>query len=149
MKVYNKKSLIIGIVLCVMGVYSLVKDLITPSNLMIIQIKNFVISFLILSIGLNSLIQAFFNKCTKKDIATKNNERNRMVKLESQSVSFVIFQALIFIGIILSIVVFHFTENLLAVIILIILGLLLSMSWIVELITTIYYKNKQQGEKFK
>lgn len=115
---------------------------------MILQIKNFVISFMVLSIGLNSLIRAFSNNCTKEDIVSKNNVRNRIIKLKSQSSSFVIFQALIFIGVILSIIIFCFTENFLSVTILIILGLLLSMSWIVELITTIYYKNKQQGEKF-
>ena len=148
MKVYNKKGLIIVIILCVMDVYSLMKDLITPSNWMILQIKNFVISFMVLSIGLNSLIRAFSNNCTKENIVSKNNVRNRIIKLKSQSSSFVIFQALIFIGGILSIIIFCFTENFLSVTILIILGLLLSMSWIVELITTIYYKNKQQGEKF-
>ena len=115
---------------------------------MILQIENFVISFMVLSIGLNSLIRAFSNNYTKEGIVLKNNVRNRIIKLKSQSSSFVIFQALIFIRVILSIIIFYFTENFLSVTILIILGLLLSMSWIVELITTIYYKNKQQGEKF-
>ena len=45
-------------------------------------------------------------------------------------------------------IAFYFTENILTVAILIVLGLLLSISWIIELITNIYYEKKQQGEEF-
>lgn len=45
-------------------------------------------------------------------------------------------------------IAFYFTENILTVAILIVLGILLSISWIIELITTIYYEKKQQGEEF-
>lgn len=148
MKIYNKKGIIIGIILCVISVYSLIRDLITPSDLMILQIRNIVISFLALSIGLNSLIRALSKKCTEEDISSKMNVRNCIVKLKSLCSAFVILQALIFIGVILSIIAFYFTENILTVAILIVLGLLLSISWIIELITTIYYEKKQQGEEF-
>lgn len=47
-----------------------------PSDLMILQIKNIVISFLALSIGLNSLIRALSKKCTEEDISSKINVRN-------------------------------------------------------------------------
>lgn len=116
---------------------------------MILQIRNIVISFLALSIGLNSLIRALSKKCTEEeDISSKINVRNSIVKLKSLCSAFVILQALIFICVILSMIAFYFTENILTVAILIVLGLLLSISWIIELITTIYYEKKQQGEEF-
>ena len=117
MKAYNKKGLITGTIFCVIGAFSLIKNLTVPSDLMILQIRNIVISFL-----------AF--------------------KLKSLCSAFVILQALIFICVILSMIAFYFTENILTVAILIVLGLLLSISWIIELITTIYYEKKQQGEEF-
>lgn len=43
------------------------------------------ISFLALSIGLNSLIRALSKKCTEEDISSKMNVRNRIVKLKSLS----------------------------------------------------------------
>lgn len=148
MKAYNKKGLITGTIFCVIGAFSLIKNLTVPSDLMILQIRNIVISFLALSIGLNSLIRALSKKCTEEDISSKINVRNSIVKLKSLCSAFVILQALIFICVILSMIAFYFTENILTVAILIVLGILLSISWIIELITTIYYEKKQQGEEF-
>ena len=126
----------------------MIKDLTVPSDLMILQIRNIVISFLALSIVLNFLIRVWSKKCTEEDIFSKMNVRNHIVKFKSLCSAFVILQVLIFIGILLSIIVFYFTENILTVAILIVLGLLLFISWIIELIATIYYEKKQQGEEF-
>lgn len=148
MKVYNKKGLVTGSIFCVMGVYILIKSLVAPSDGMISEIKHFVIAFLMLLIGLNCVIRAFSKKCTEEDRSSKKSVRNRIVKSKSQSLSFVILQAFIFIGILLSIIAFYFTDHLLAVTVLIVLGILLSISWIIELATTIYYETKQQGGEF-
>lgn len=66
MKACNKKGLITGTIFCVIGAFSLIKNLTVPSDLMILQIRNIVISFLALSIGLNSLIRACLKNAQKK-----------------------------------------------------------------------------------
>lgn len=149
MKVYNKKGLIVGIVLCVMGTFSLIKDFIMPADLMILQVKHIIISFLLVSVGLNYIIRALSQKNTEEDIAETKDIRNHIIKSKIQAKTFIILQIIIFIGVILSLIAFYFTENILIVAIFITLGLLLSISWIIELIAMIYYEIKQQGDEFK
>lgn len=87
MKAYNKKGLITGTIFCVIGAFSLIKNLTVPSDLMILQIRNIVISFLALSIGLNSLIRALSKKCTEEDISSKINVRNQYCQIEKSMFS--------------------------------------------------------------
>lgn len=47
MKAYNKKGLITGTIFCVIGAFSLIKNLTVPSDLMILQIRNIVISCIV------------------------------------------------------------------------------------------------------
>lgn len=86
MKAYNKKGLITGTIFCVIGAFSLIKNLTVPSDLMILQIRNIVISFLALSIGLNSLIRALSKKCTEEDIL-KNKCKKQYCQIEKSMFS--------------------------------------------------------------
>lgn len=143
MKAYNKKGLITGTIFCVIGAFSLIKNLTVPSDLMILQIRNIVISFLALSIGLNSLIRALSKKCTEEDISSKINVRNSIVKLKSLCSALVILQALIFICVILSMIAFYFTENILTVAIILVKILLSKGLALVLIILSFMLKGKQ------
>lgn len=72
-----------------------------------------------------------------------------MIEVKSNAASFIILQRVLIAGTILSLITFYFTENLILIAILIIMGLLLTFSWIIEIITVIYYGKKQQGDEFK
>lgn len=78
-----KKNLITVTIFCVIGAFSLIIDLTVLSDLMILQIKNIVISFLALSIGLNSLIRTLSKKCIEETISSKMSVRNHIIKLKS------------------------------------------------------------------
>ena len=72
-----------------------------------------------------------------------------MIEVKSNAASFIILQRVLIAGIILSLITFYFTENFILIAILIIMSLLLMFSWVIEIITAIYYGKKQQGDEFK
>lgn len=148
MEIHNKKGLLIGIICCGVSIVCFIKDLVAPSDFTLLQIKHLLISLLMGLIRLNYISRAFSRKDTAEDRAEQENRRNQMIEVKSNAVSFVILQRVLFAGTILSLITFYFTENLILIAILIIMGLLLTFSWIIEIITSIYYGKKQQGDEF-
>lgn len=142
MNIYNKRSLITGLSCIGLGFFSCVNYLSFPSVILALQIKHLIISILMILIGFNYVIRAYSKKEAEKNI------RDCIIKAKSNAISFIVLQRILLIGIILSSIAFYFTENLLIVTILITIGLLLSISLIIEFITMIYYYRKQQGEEF-
>lgn len=147
MKIYNKKRLITGLVCIGLGFFSCINYLTFPSVILALQVKHLVISILLILIGINYVIRAFSKKEAEKDNVEKNI-RNCIIKAKSNAISFIVLQRILLFGVILSSIAFYFTENLFIVIILITIGLLLSISLIIEFITTIYYSKNQQGKEF-
>lgn len=148
MKIYNKKRFLAGIILCGMGMFSLIKDFIAPSGIILLQIKHLIISVLLLLIGFNFIIRALSKTKTEKDLAEETSIRNRIVKCKSHATAFSILQCILFVAVVVCLIGFYMTENMIAVTSFIVVGLLLTTSWIIELFTTIHYETKQQGDEF-
>ena len=145
MEIYNKRGLLIGIICCGVSIVCFIKDLVAPSDFTLLQMKHLLISSLLGLIGLNYISRAF----SRKDSAEQENRRNQMIEVKSNAASFIILQRVLIAGIILSLITFYFTENFILIAILIIMSLLLMFSWVIEIITAIYYGKKQQGDEFK
>lgn len=148
MEIYNKKGFLIGIMCCGVSIVCFIKDLVAPSDFTLLQMKHLLISSLMGLIGLNYISRAFSRKDTAEDCAEQENRRNQMIEVKSNAASFIILQRVLIAGTILSLITFYFTENLILIAILIITGLFLTLSWVIEIITAIYYGKKQQGDEF-
>lgn len=86
MKIYNKKGFAWGIFWLVLGVSALVADLwINPDDFLPKTIKDVIIDFIILIMGLVGFLRAFSAKATREDIIEENDERNKLVKLKSEA----------------------------------------------------------------
>ena len=86
MKIYNKKGFAWGIFWLVLGVSALAADLwINPDDFLPKTIKDVIIDFIILIMGLVGFLRAFSAKATREDIIEENDERNKLVKLKSEA----------------------------------------------------------------
>lgn len=59
MKIYNKKGLVFGILWAAMGSLLLIHALIKPEPERIRQIKDLIVSVLLLAIGITSVVRAY------------------------------------------------------------------------------------------
>lgn len=148
MKIYNKKRFLSGIIFCGMGTFSLIKDFATPSNIVPLQIKHLFISVLLFLIGAIFVIRALSKTKTEEDLAEETSIRNHIVKCKSRATAFSVLQDVLFVSVVVCLIGFYMTENMVVVTILIVVGLLLTTSWIIELFTTIHYEKEQQGDDF-
>ena len=148
MKIYNKKRFLAGIIFCGIGMFNLINDFMTPSDFMALQIKHLVVSVLVLLIGVTDVMRALSKTKTDEDLAEETSIRNRIVKCKSRATAFSILQGILFVSVVVSLIGFYMTENMVIVTIFIVVGLLLTTSWGIELFTTIHYEKKQQGDEF-
>lgn len=69
-----------------LGVSALVAGLwINPDDFLPKTIKDVIIDFIILIMGLVGFLRAFSAKATREDIIEENDERNKLVKLKSEA----------------------------------------------------------------
>lgn len=76
MKIYNKKGLVFGILWAAMGSLLLIHALIMLEPERIRQIKDLIVSVLLLAIGITSVVRAYSKKASREDFIEKSDERN-------------------------------------------------------------------------
>ena len=84
MKIYSKKGFVLGLIWSVVGGWLFILS-VTSADISAHQIKNTLISLVLVLIGLTSLIRAFSKKATKQDFIEEQDERNRFVNLKAKS----------------------------------------------------------------
>ena len=66
MKVYNKKGLLAGIFLILLGLWGMFLDFRSPDSNTLVQIRDSIISIFLLLMGINSFWRAFSKKLQKR-----------------------------------------------------------------------------------
>ncbi|MGR3779554.1 hypothetical protein ACT1UG_28950 [Bacillus paramycoides] len=143
MKVYNKKGLIWGVIWTILGGWTLVLSIIKPNDFLPGQIKNVLLSALLITIGISGFIRAFSRKATQVDLVEEQDERNRLIIFKSKARTLdILFWCLVVI-MIGGLVGYIMTKNIAWGFIFIIPGLLISFYWITYIITLVYYEKHE------
>ncbi len=143
MKIYNKKGLLSGVICTLLGVWSIFGDFGNPNHNLIVQIRDIVLSIVLLSVGITSFWQAFSKKATKEDFIEENDERNKLIVYKSKSRMLDIVYGILFIVMICGMVGFKMTANMIWFSIFIIPGFLLGLFVLIEIFVKLYYEKHE------
>lgn len=143
MKIYNKKGLLSGIICTVLGVWSLFWNFGNPNHNLFVQIRDIVLSIVLLSAGITSFWRAFSKKATKEDFIEENDERNKLIVYKSKSKMLDIVYGILFIIIICGMVGFKMTANMIWFSIFIIPGFLFGLFVLIETFVKLYYEKHE------
>lgn len=143
MKIYNKKGLLSGVICTLLGVWSIFWDFGNPNKNLIVQIRDIVLSIVLLSVGITSFWRAFSKKATKEDFIEENDERNKLIVYKSKSRMLDIVYGILFIVMICGMVGFKMTANMIWFSIFIIPGFLLGLFVLIEIFVKLYYEKHE------
>lgn len=143
MRIYNKKGFIWGVVWTILGGWTLVLDIMEPNDFLPKQIKNVLLSALLIAIGIIGFIRAFSRKATQEDLIKEQDERNHLIMLKSKAKTLgILFWCLVIITI-GGLVGYIITKNIAWGFTFIVSGLLITFYWIIYLITLVYYEKHE------
>ena len=111
MKIYHKRGFVSGVLWTAAGAFCLYRDIVDSADFLPQQMKSVGISLLCLAIGLTSLIRSFSQSSTREDRIEEMDERNRLVRLKANSLTFNILGYLQLTAMLLGIVGFTFTKS--------------------------------------
>ena len=111
MKIYNKKGLVFGILWAAMGSSLLIHALIMPEPEWIRQIKDLIVSVLLLAIGIMSMVRAYSKKASREDFIEKRDERNQMIQLKTKAKMLDLMIWAVCFLLAVSLIVYMVTEN--------------------------------------
>ncbi len=140
MKIYNKKGFFSGVLWTAAGAFCLYRDIVDSADFLPQQIKSVVISLLCLAIGLTSLIRAFSKSSTREDRIEEMDERNRLVRLKTNSLTLNILGYLQLAGMIIGILGFAFTESEVYGFLFLFAGLSITVTAVISFIATVWYE---------
>ena len=140
MKIYNKKRFFSGVLWTAAGAFCLYRDIVDSADFLPQQIKSVVISLLCLAIGLTSLIRAFSKSSTREDRIEEMDERNRLVRLKTNSLTLNILGYLQLAGMIIGILGFAFTESEVYGFLFLFAGLSITVTAVISFIATVWYE---------
>lgn len=140
MKIYNKKGFFSGILWTAAGVFCLYRDIMDSADFMPRQLKNVIFSLLFLAIGLTSLLRAFSRSSSRKDRIEKMDERNRLVRLRTDSLTLNILGYLQLAGMIIGISGFALTKIEVYGFLFLFSGLSITVTAVTALIAAVWYE---------
>ena len=140
LKIYNKKGFFSGILWTAAGVFCLYRDIADSADFLPQQIKSVVISLLCLAIGLTSLIRAFSKSSTREDRMEEMDECNKLVRLKTNSLTLNILGYLQLAGMIIGILGFTFTKNVIYGSLFLFAGLSITVTAVISLVATVWYE---------
>lgn len=143
MKVYNKKGLIWGVLWTILGGWTLVLDIMKPNDFLPGQIKNVLMSALLIAIGISGFIRAFNRKATQLNLVEEQDERNRLIILKSKARTLDILLCCLVVIMIGGLVGYIITKNIAWGFVFIVPGLLISFYWIASIVTLVYYEKHE------
>ena len=86
MKIYNKNSFIEGFIMTLLGLLLFITILVTEFN-----IKKFLLSPLLLFMGIGLIERSISKSMSKEDKVDKNDERNQFISLKSRGKALLLF----------------------------------------------------------
>lgn len=140
MKIYNKKGFFSGVLWTAAGAFCLCRDIVDSADFLPQQIKNVIISLLCLAIGLTSLIRAFSKSSTREDRVEEMDERNRLVRLKTNSLTLNILGYLQLAGMLIGILGYSFTQIKVYGFMFLFSGLSITVMAVIALIATVWYE---------
>lgn len=143
MKIYNKKGLLLGIIWITLAVWSICHDFGSPNPNTLVQVRDAVLSVLLLLVGINSFWRAFSKKATKEDIIEQHDERNHLIKCKSKARMLDIVYGILFAFMVFGLIGFKMTANVGWCAIFIIPGFLLGLSFIIQIFVELYYEKHE------
>lgn len=93
MKIYNKKTFVSGVFLIVLGVSTLIINILEKD----VDVNIIILAVTLSAFGVSSVIRSISCKKTKEDKLDELDERNCLIKLKAQSKSFQITQIVSFV----------------------------------------------------
>lgn len=138
MKIYHKRNFIEGVFMLGLSVLNLVMDFIRQD----FTIKGGILCAVLFLLGSSLLIRSLSRKASRQDKIESLDERNRLIKLKSESRAFSISQTVSFVLIVGCVIAYATTKSRDFIGILVGLGLAWTISILADIFTYFYYESR-------
>lgn len=138
MKLYDRKKLIISIGELLLAIGSIVTIIIEKGT----DLKSIILSVFCLILGMNGIIRSFSRKKSCEAINDGLDERTQLVDMAVNSKMLKIHSVLVVSAIIVGIISFKITTNIMIMVAILPLMMLLPITFFIYLILYIYYDKK-------
>ena len=138
MKIYHKRNFIEGVFMLGLSVLNLVMDFIRQD----FTIKGGILCAVLFLLGSSLLIRSLSRKASRQDKIESLDERNRLIKLKSESRAFSISQTVCFVLIVGCVIAYATTKSRDFIGILVGLGLAWTISILADIFTYFYYESR-------
>lgn len=142
MKVYNRKGLIWGIFWTMIAAFNLYHSILSPDDFLMGQIKDILISVVVLMLGVSGFVRAFSKKATLQDKIEQEDERNRLIELKSGAKAFQFLQIFLLLATGVFAIVYKLTSNVGWIPFLIATAVIWNVGFLVDMIVGIYYEKR-------
>ncbi|CCZ41674.1 MAG: hypothetical protein ACLUW4_05590 [Butyribacter sp.] len=135
MKIYNKNSFIEGFIMTLLGLLLFITILVTEFN-----IKKFLLSPLLLFMGIGLIERSISKSMSKEDKVDKNDERNQFISLKSRGKALQITQMCSWIIMLLILIIGKINNHMMLISLGTGMMIIFTISLFTELFCNIYYE---------
>lgn len=135
MKIYNKNSFIEGFIMTLLGLLLFITILVTEFN-----IKKFLLSPLLLFMGIGLIERSISKSMSKEDKVDKNDERNQFISLKSRGKALQITQMCSWIIMLLILIIGKINNHMMLISLGTGMVIIFTISLFTELFCNIYYE---------
>ena len=135
MKIYNKNSFIEGFIMTLLGLLLFITILVTEFN-----IKKFLLSPLLLFMGIGLIERSISKSMSKDDKVDKNDERNQFISLKSRGKALQITQMCSWIIMLLILIIGKINNHMMLISLGTGMMIIFTISLFTELFCNIYYE---------
>lgn len=135
MKIYNKNSFIEGFIMTLLGLLLFITILVTEFN-----IKKFLLSPLLLFMGIGLIERSISKSMSKEDKVDKNDERNQFISLKSSGKALQITQMCSWIIMLLILIIGKINNHMMLISLGTGMMIIFTISLFTELFCNIYYE---------
>lgn len=135
MKIYNKNSFIEGFIMTLLGLLLFITILVTEFN-----IKKFLLSPLLLFMGIGLIKRSISKSMSKEDKVDKNDERNQFISLKSRGKALQITQMCSWIIMLLILIIGKINNHMMLISLGTGMMIIFTISLFTELFCNIYYE---------
>lgn len=135
MKIYNKNSFIEGFIMTLLGLLLFITILVTEFN-----IKKFLLSPLLLFMGIGLIERSISKSMSKEDKIDKNDERNQFISLKSRGKALQITQMCSWIIMLLILIIGKINNHMMLISLGTGMMIIFTISLFTELFCNIYYE---------
>ena len=140
LKIYNKKGFVAGLLWTAAGAFCLYRDAVDASDFLPQQIKSVILSLVMLAVGLTCLVRAFSRSASREDKIEELDERNRLVRLKTNSLTLRVTSYVQLAAMLLGLLGYAFTENLVLGCLFLFAGLEITLEAVVSIAAAVHYE---------